>query len=282
MTRKPFAACPSECAARGLRYARRFTLIELLVVIAIIAILAAMLLPVLSRAKSVAIRVTCTSNQHQVYLGLSMYANDEDGFIPPAGIADLPNRIYWTTDNFWAEPVTADLRGMRDYWTPDIAVCPGFARGANYGDSAWRNYWMNWTMPGFDWDTIPHWDRNWLGYYYLQGDHIIWEIRYGIYRGMHALKMGRDYPCGHQPRGSFNGRVLAHCLAYNGSQITPYWQPLAAVLGEPWISFPHDPGRPSGVNATFGDGATIWLGIEHMRYQYNGWTTLNLAFDFTP
>ncbi len=62
--------------------ARRFTLIELLVVIAIIAILAAMLLPVLSRSKAVASRVLCISNVKQQVLIVNYYADNWDESVP--------------------------------------------------------------------------------------------------------------------------------------------------------------------------------------------------------
>src|SRR5204863_9052166 len=86
---RPMTVVPHDTAhsALGRRCGLAFTLIELLVVIAIIAILAALLLPGLSKAKAQALSVACLNNLKQLQVCSHLYAVDNTDRVPPNNFA---------------------------------------------------------------------------------------------------------------------------------------------------------------------------------------------------
>lgn len=109
-----------------------FTLLELLVVIAILAVLAGILLPVLSRAKAKAQAVACLSNYKQLQLAWQVYAVDHADRMPPNGRSstwpyprnDVP---FW-----WAQGTMDYIEDHEENINTDLLVRPEFAQMGSY------------------------------------------------------------------------------------------------------------------------------------------------------
>lgn len=98
---------------------KAFTLVELLVVIAIIAILAALLLPVLDKAKWRTRGLQCMSNHRQLLLAWKMYVDDNRDYLPYA--SELP----WIPDSYSRAWVTGTLDfnpANRSNWDPEVDI----------------------------------------------------------------------------------------------------------------------------------------------------------------
>jgi prepilin-type N-terminal cleavage/methylation domain-containing protein len=116
----------ARAAGRPARFApaRGFTLIELLVVVAIIALLVAVLVPSLGRAKAITLRVLCAANLRGINHAMAMYTADHNDTYPCAQDPVSANPFYWLwMGRGWRGPLEPYIGGHITQDSPSVLAC---------------------------------------------------------------------------------------------------------------------------------------------------------------
>jgi prepilin-type N-terminal cleavage/methylation domain-containing protein len=235
-----------------------FTLIELLVVIAIIAILAAMLLPALAKAKEQSLRTKCMSNLRQIAIAMTIYAQDNRDYVIPAKPQDNdtltpgnPPFVQYAIDSLFTNMVQGTVPFLTN--GPCVWSCP--------------------EIPGLPYpDTIdyPQWI---IGYQYF-GGFLEWSPG-----GTVNTTLGTHSPV------KLSQSKAYWCLAADMvAKINGTWGGSETLITAPPIDAsykywpPHRRGShlyPDGGNEVFADGSASWCKVETMC-KFTTWNNIDL------
>jgi prepilin-type N-terminal cleavage/methylation domain-containing protein len=246
---------------------RGFTLVELLVVVAIVALLIALLLPALGRARKMATRTVCLSDRRQNYLSLSMYDQEHRGrlpakqsnFQPPKYAAGMVALNYNLANMTFPKPHSTSLGVLVQSGVvenPSVLYCPAFDRPSR-GDPDLPSQ-----LPAEKWRldrSAEDWERA------VNADPSEELIRYAVGIAVYSVSYDSD---GDGERDTATWGELGvddHANAWNGPPVPGGGMSPMLVS---CANFPHDVDDPQGaplshqlegVNGAFYDGSGRWI-----------------------
>jgi len=226
----------------------RFTLIELLVVIAIIAILAALLLPSLQRAREQSKRLVCMSQLRQFNVAVSYYASDFDGFMPGRNGVLFQN---WQNHTVGGHTITGVFRIFDlEYLGQgrELMICPSKMR-----PSRWLGVRPDANNRWWDYPESQGYLAGWSSYCYPTGSAPIKDLN-DIDGWAYWVRAEK-----HEPLTAI----------FTDAVFDPEW-----THSYPWLQQTnHWEGVPLGGNAVYNDGHGEWLGWSGGRWHQRNTVT---------
>jgi len=143
----------------NIRTRRAFTLIELLIVVAVIGVLAALLMPALSKSISKGRQTKCANNLRQIYLASELYSNDNDGIIVHNLNNIPPSNVTWVEAiTPYVEKTVTSAGSLRHTGVWACPVSKAKASGGEYSDFG-KNFFVNGDLKdggGSSWGPPPN------------------------------------------------------------------------------------------------------------------------------